>query len=168
MLPAEFVLHVTGLGRFVARDLPAGAFFANFPDEGDAEESRAFAQLGVPDRPEVEGAWRRWGDGVLVAAIVRPPLTPALLVRLADDRDHLLLRYFHAVGWLEGETEVEAAPAADSTGPAMLRLPLRPPPAVRPLLLRLASHGLWPSRAWQMPVSEFLFNLRALGAPEEM
>lgn len=153
-----------------ARDLPAGAFFRGFPD--DMPFTDCYRAADWSHQHAVAIGMERWISSLLARAIVQPVLSLELVQRLGPSRDVLARGYLELVGWLPKNPDlvpvpVIVAPASRARPPVDLDVLTLPGRNLQGVLKTMATRTrTLPATLWQLPISEWLFNLRALADPQ--
>jgi hypothetical protein len=155
-----------------ARDIPAAAFFAGFSD--DVPFSDCYRAADWNQQHAVQLGLDRWITGMLTRAIVEPILTPELVQRLGPSRDVLARGYLETVGWLPRNPDAVLVPVVVAPASRKRKAPVDlaclvslPGRNLHGILKQMATRTrTLPATLWQLPISEWLFNLRTLADPQ--
>ena len=173
MLP-EFTVEIPEPHSKVrCRDIPAAVFFYGFPD--DMPFTDCYRAADWSHQYAVARGMERWINLVLTRVAVEPALSLELVQRLGPSRDVLASGYLEVVGWIPRDPDrrayipVAIAPTSRKKAPpydlaALASLPGR---NLHGILKTMATRTrTLPATLWHLPISEWLFNLRALADPQ--
>jgi hypothetical protein len=172
VLPDFLIAIPEPAGQVRCADVPACTFFAGFTD--DVPFTDCWQRADWNHQQAIALGMEHWITSMLARVVVDPVLTPELVNRLGRSRDVLARGYLETVGWLPRNPDAVPVPVEvalkrrGKTPPVDLAsLTVLPGKNLHGILKQMSTRTrTLPATLWALPISEWLFNLRALADPQ--